>query len=125
MRWIKIDVTTPNKPAIVRAAAECGTTKDAAFAAFFRLFCWLDEQTADGRIETDRDEVDAVARLPGFAASLERSGWLVFEGTSMTVVNWGEHNGQSAKRRCMDAVRKAASRNRPATPPTPPRRGAK
>ena len=125
MRWIKIDVTTPNKPAIVRAAAECGATKDAAFAAFFRLFCWLDEQTADGRIETDRDEVDAVARLPGFAASLERSGWLVFEGTSMTVVNWCEHNGQSAKRRCMQAARMAESRTRARAAGQPPRRSAR
>ena len=111
-RWITVGVDTPSKPAIRRAAEDCGCSVGDAFLAFFRLFSWLDETTSDGRIPTDRGEVDAVARLPGFAASLERSGWLSFspDGGWMSVANWDEHNGQNAKRRASNAVRMSSKR---------------
>ena len=111
MRWIKIDVDTPQKPAIVRLAHDCGCSRGDAFLAFFRLYSWLDENTADGTLYADPDEVDAVARLQGTAASLSSSGWLLFSADGrLAVTNWQEHNGQSAKRRAMDAVRKALKR---------------
>jgi len=105
VRWIKIDVDTPNKPAIVRLANDCGCTRGDAFLAFFRLYSWLDEQTADGTLCADPEEVDAVARLPGTAASLAASGWLTFSGATLTVTNWQEHNGHSAKARALHAKR--------------------
>lgn len=112
MRWIKIDVDTPNKRAIVRLADDCGVSRGDAFLAFFRLYSWLDEQTADGSLFADPEEVDAVARLRGTAASLSNSGWLTFSPDGrLAVTNWQEHNGQSAKRRAMDAVRKTLKRD--------------
>lgn len=105
-RWIKVDVSILGKPAIRNAARACNCSIGDAFAAWFRLYSWLDEQTADGTLWSDRNEVDAIARLPGFAESLERSGWLTFNGDNLTVTNWGEHNGQCAKRRALDARRK-------------------
>ena len=113
MRWIKIGVDTPGKPAIVRLANDCGVSRGDAFLAFFRLYSWLDEQTADGTLYADHAEVDAVARLDGLAASLERSGWLTFYPDGrMTVTNWQEHNGQSAKRRAMNARYQTECRER-------------
>lgn len=113
MRWIKIDVDTPNKRAIVRLAADCGVSRGDAFLAFFRLYSWLDEQTADGVLFADPDEVDAIARLPGTAGSLARSGWLAFSPDGrLSVVNWQEHNGQSAKRRAMNARYQTECRER-------------
>lgn len=113
MRWIKIDVDTPNKPAIVRLANDCGVSRGDAFLAFFRLYSWLDEQTADGTLYADAEEVDAIARLPGTAASLARSGWLTFYPDGrLTVTNWQEHNGQSAKARALHAKRQNEYRER-------------
>lgn len=111
-RWIKVGVDTPGKPAIRQAARDCFCSVGDAFLAFFRLYSWLDEQTADGRLYADRDEVDAVARLPGFAASLERSGWLMFgpDGEGLKVANWDEHNGQNSKRRAENARRMSERR---------------
>lgn len=106
MRWLKIGVDTPNKQAIRNASRECRCSKGDAFLAFFRLYAWLDEQTADGKLYADKDELDAIAQLVGFSASLERSGWLSFQGDICTVTNWGEHNGNCAKRRAIDAKRK-------------------
>ena len=104
-RWLKIGVDTPNKPAIRNAARDCGCSQGDAFLAFFRLYSWLDEQTTDGVVVTDREEVDAVARIPGFGASLERSGWLSFgpDGDGLRVTNWDSHNGQCSKRRAQSA----------------------
>jgi len=113
MRWIKIDVDTPSKPAIVRLANDCGVSRGDAFLAFFRLYSWLDEQTADGTLYADAEEVDAIARLPGTAASLSRSGWIAFYPDGrLTVTNWQEHNGQSAKRRAMNARYQTECRER-------------
>lgn len=113
MRWIKIDVDTPNKRAIVRLAADCGVTRGDAFLAFFRLYSWLDEQTADGVLYAEPEDVDAVSRLQGTAASLSSSGWLSFSaGGRLTVTNWQEHNGQSAKRRAMNAKYQTECRER-------------
>ena len=102
-RWIKVGVDTPMKPAIRDAARDCGCSRGDAFLAFFRLYSWLDENTADGTIYASREEVDGIAQLPGFASSLEMSGWLSFEGDLCTVANWDEHNGQNAKRRAQSA----------------------
>lgn len=102
-RWIKVDVDTPMKPAIRDAAADCAVSRGDAFLAFFRLYSWLDENTADGVVYASREEIDGVAQLRGFAASLERSGWLSFDGDLCTVSNWDEHNGQNAKRRAQSA----------------------
>lgn len=113
MRWIKIDVDTPQKPAIVRMAHDCGCSRGDAFLAFFRLYSWLDEQTADGSLFADPEEVDAVARLKGAAASLASSGWLSFSADGrLTVTNWQEHNGASAKARALHAKRQNEYKDR-------------
>ena len=98
-RWIKVGVDTPMKPAIRNAARDCAVSRGDAFLAWFRLYTWFDENTADGTICVYPEELDGVAQLPGFAASLERSGWLTFRGDICTVTNWDEHTGQNANRR--------------------------
>lgn len=109
-RWIKVDVAILGKPAIRNAARDCRCSIGDAFAAWFRLYSWLDEQTADGTLYSDVEEIDAVSRLSGFAASLSRSGWLTFYGDKVIVTNWDEHNGQCAKRRALEAKRQNAIR---------------
>ena len=103
MRWIKVDVDIMSKPAIRAVARDCGCDVANAFAAWFRLYSWLDEQTADGTLYATHAELDAVAQLPGIAASFERSGWFTFTGDTCTVTNWGSHIGQCAKRRAQSA----------------------
>ena len=102
-RWIKVGVDTPYKTAIRNIAKDCGCTRGDAFLAWFDLYAWLDEQTADGRLETDHEELDRKAGLAGCSASLERSGWLSFSDGVCTITNWEEHNGQNAKRRAANA----------------------
>lgn len=126
-RWIKIDVTTPDKSAIRSVARDCNCSIGDAFLAFFRLYAWLDEMTADGILDADYDLIDRRGELPGLAASLERSGWLRFvpDGTCY-VTNYCEHNGTSAKARALHAKRSASFKGRKKAEgepvPRPPRR---
>ena len=97
-RWLKVAVDTPYKQAIRNAARDCGCSRGDAFLAFFELYSWLDEQTDDGRLATDRAELDRWAGIPGFAESLTRSGWLTFRGDICEITNWASitANVQSA-----------------------------
>ena len=106
-KWIKIETHTPDKAEIRHMARLCGCTKAEAFLAFFRVFVWLDEQTEDGHVDyfTSAD-ADEIAGLPGFGDALQEVRWLTFGPTGAVVANWDRHNGQSAKRRCLDAERK-------------------
>ena len=89
MRWIKIDVDTPSKPAIVRLANDCGVSRGDAFLAWFDLYAWLDEQTADGRLEINGRRTAAEA-LVGKASV--RVGSFEFEVSS-------EQSGERKSRR--------------------------
>ena len=112
-KWIKIETHTPDKAEIRHIARLCGCTKAEAFLAFFRVFVWLDEETDDGHVAFfTPEDADEIADLPGFGAALQEVGWILFGPTGAVVSNWDRHNGQSAKRRCLDAERKRAVRNR-------------
>ena len=111
-RWIKIETHTPDKAEIRHIARLCHCTKAEAFLAFFRVFVWLDEETDDGHVEFfTPGDADDIAGLKGFAEALQEVGWITSGPTGAVVSNWDRHNGQSAKRRCLDAERKRAVRN--------------
>jgi hypothetical protein len=75
------------------------------------VLVWLDEQTDDGHVDyfTEAD-ADEIAGLAGFGAALAEVRWVSFGPTGAVVANWDRHNGQSAKRRCLDAERKRVVR---------------
>jgi DNA replication protein DnaT len=111
-KWIKVETHTPDKVEIRQMARLCHCTKSEAFLAFFRVLVWLDEETDDGQVEffTPKD-ADDIAGLSGFGAALQEVRWITFGPTGAVVSNWERHNGQSAKRRCLDAERKRADRS--------------
>ena len=109
--WIKVETHTPDKAEIRHIARLCGCTRAEAFLAFFRVFVWLDEQTDDGHVDFfTPEDADEIGGLEGFGAALQEVGWITFGRAGAVVSNWDRHNGQSAKRRCLDAERKRAVR---------------
>lgn len=113
MPWIKIEKGTPEKPAIRHVARTCGCSMDSAFAAFFRLWCWFDDTTADGDLPlVTREDCDAQAGLPGIAQALVEAKWLEFHAEGCTVLGWEQHNGASAKKRAQTAKRVARHREK-------------
>ena len=110
-KWIKVETHTPDKAEIRHIARLCHCTRAEAFLAFFRVLVWLDEETDDGHVDffTPAD-ADEIAGVEGFGAALQEVGWVTFSPAGAVVSNWDRHNGQSAKRRCLDAERKRSVR---------------
>jgi DNA replication protein DnaT len=112
-KWIKIETHTPDKAEIRHIARLCHCTKAEAFLAFFRVFVWLDEQTEDGHVEFfTHEDADEIGGLTGLGQALETVRWIIFGPAGAVVSNWDRHNGQSAKRRCLDAERSKRFRER-------------
>lgn len=112
-KWIKVETHTPEKAEMRQIARLCHCTKADAFLAFFRVFVWLDEQTEDGHVDFfTADDADEIGGLTGLGAALAEVRWITFGPTGAMVANWNRHNGQSAKRRCLDAERSRRSRER-------------
>jgi hypothetical protein len=112
-RWIKVESSTPDKPELRQIAKLCGVSRPEAFTAFFRFFCWADENTEDGFLRFfDLADADEESHLAGFGAALSSVGWAVFTTEGMQIVNWDLHNGNSAKKRCLTAERVNRSRKR-------------
>ena len=112
-KWIKIETHTPNKAEIRHAARLCHCSQAEAFLAFFRVLVWLDEQTEDGQVDFfTAEDADDIAGLSGFGEALAAVRWITFSPGGAVVANWDRHNGQSAKRRCLDAERSRRVRER-------------
>ena len=112
-KWIKIETHTPDKAEIRHMARLCHCSQAEAFLAFFRVLVWLDEQTEDGQVDFFTvEDADDIAGLSGFGEALAEVRWIIFGPGGAVVANWDRHNGQSAKRRCLDAERSRRGRER-------------
>jgi len=112
-KWIKIETHTPDKTEIRHLARLCHCSQAEAFLAFFRVLVWLDEQTEDGHVDFfTAEDADDIAGVKGIGAALAEVRWIIFGPGGAVVANWDRHNGQSAKRRCLDAERSRRLRER-------------
>ena len=104
--WIKVMKGTPNKPAMAEIRRWCGCTKAEAVLAFFELYCYFDDVTANGFIPFFSKE-DAVERggLAGLGDALEAVNWMTFLPEGAWVTDWEKHNGKSAKARMLNSER--------------------
>ena len=111
--WIKIETHTPEKAELRQIARLCHCSKAEAFLAFFQVYVWLDEQTEDGHVDFfTPEDADEIGGLPGLGKALESVRWILFSPSGAMVSNWERHNGQSAKRRCLDAERSRRHRDK-------------
>lgn len=109
--WIKVEITTPDKPEIVASARMCGTTEEAAFTAFFRLWTYFDAHTATGFLPgITIADLDKRAGLKGFGKAMAQVGWIAEDSRGISITNWDRHNGDSAKSRALN--QKRMQRNR-------------
>src|SRR5690606_741911 len=75
----------------------------------------FDAHSVDGTLKGYTPELlDHVIGWEGFSRAMEAVGWLVFDGEeTLSLPEFTEHNGQSAKRRAEDQKRKRDARRRP------------
>lgn len=113
--WIKFDVTTPDKPEVVRMAAALGIDQDAVVGKLLRVWAWADQNTITCNGESNAVTVtssflDRLTFCAGFAEAMKSVGWLVGGEGEFTFPNFDRHNGKTAKDRALTNRRVAKNR---------------
>lgn len=112
--WIKIELSTADKPEVLRIARLLHIDKDAAFGKLIRVWAWFDRNSVDGVVDgVVDDDIDSLCNLEGFASALISVGWLEFdpEQERITLPNFDRHNGETAKKRTLKNERQARWRD--------------
>ena len=110
--WLKIGIDFPDKPEHFVVADFLGIEVDSAVVLALRWLRWLDQHTEDGCTGLSGRLVDAVMKQKGYADALVACGWAALdEHGDVCAVNFSRHNGETAKKRALNAnrVKKARS----------------
>jgi len=110
--WIKMRVDLWDDPRVVRIVSALDADKATVCGALYRVWSLADQYTEDGRlVGYTPDALEQNAGVPGLCDAMQRAGWLVVKPDALVFPRFGEHNGQSAKRRAQERERKRRVRN--------------
>jgi hypothetical protein len=110
--WIKMRRSLLTDPRVVRISSALNADRFRTIGGLFSAWCLFDEQTSDGTLCGYTPEVfDEIVGVKGLSRAMELVGWLEINGDSLKATAFSEHNGQSAKRRAQESVRKMSARN--------------
>ena len=111
--WIKMQHGLEEKPEVVQIALALNIHPVKAIGCLYKLWCWFDQHTTDGRIKgLDAKYFDGLTGMPGFAQATIDAKWLLMDGECLILPNFDRHNGESAKARALSQVRMSKSRSR-------------
>lgn len=110
--WIKMRNNLWDDP---RVSACCDATEQSEATIIGGLY-WLwssaDEHTVDGHLPgLSVAGIDRKTGIKGFGESLLACGWISDTSGGITICNFTEHNGSSAKKRCLHAKRVGSVRD--------------
>lgn len=114
MDWIKVQVTLPRSPKVMRLARLMGVSRHEALGLAVEWFAWLDGVTEDGRTGLTAEQVNelfncnaaSVTGCNAFCDALVTIGWAeVDENGEICAADFDAHNGKSAKKRVQTAER--------------------
>jgi hypothetical protein len=112
--WIKVRIDLWTDPTVGGIAEESGLDEMGVIGRLVTLWSIADAHTVTGVINgMSESALDAKLCAPGFADALKKFGWLTVKDGWVCIPKFDRHNGNSAKRRALDASRKSASRPRP------------
>lgn len=104
--WIKVQKDTPDKPEVLAIASRMGLDPDAVVGKLIRIWSWFDTHTVDGNaLSVTFSFLDRLTGVTGFAEQVAIVGWLEQNGHSLMLPNFGNHNGETAKKRGMGKKR--------------------
>lgn len=110
--WIKMRTNLWDDPRVSRLCDLVEQPEAMVVGALYWLWSMADEHSEDGLLPgLTLRAIDRKTGVLGIGQSLVQIGWLLESEAGIEVVKFDEHNGVSAKRRCMEAQRKAKSRN--------------
>lgn len=110
--WIKVRCDLQSHPKIVRILSATKSDKFRVIGGLHAVWSVFDAHSEDGVLHGYTPELmDHIIGWDGFAVAMIKVGWLaIAEGESLVMPEFGEHNGQSAKRRAEDQKRKRDNR---------------
>ena len=110
--WIKMRGNLWDDPRVSKLCDLTDQSEAAIVGALYWLWAAADQHTEDGlMLGLTLRQIDRKTGVQGLGAALCQIGWLEDNPDGVRIVNFEEHNGTSAKRRCTDAQRKANVRN--------------
>jgi len=117
--WLKVEKATPEKPEVWAMAADLQIDADCVFGKLVKVWAWFDSHTTTGNAPgVTPSTIDRVAGNAGFAAAMEKVGWLAVDKNGVKLPRFGRHNGQTAKKRALNNRRVAAFRQRKSNAPS-------
>jgi len=100
--WIKVQKDTPDKPEVLAIASRMGIDPDAVVGKLIRIWSWFDTHTVDGNaLSVTFSFLDRLTGVTGFAEQVALVGWLEQNGQTLSLPNFGNHNGETAKKRSL------------------------
>jgi len=111
--WFKVEDNTPDKPEVVAMAARLRfKDQDLVTGKLIRLWAWANRNSVDGHdLSISAAFIDRLTSCKGFAAALQSVGWLEIGGDGLlSFPRFDRHNGDSAKKRAMEARKKQKQR---------------
>jgi hypothetical protein len=109
--WIKMRGNLWDDPRVSRLCDLTNQAEATIIGGLYWLWATADQHSADGFMPglTVR-QIDRKSSIDGFGKALCDVGWLIEEPHGIRIARFEEHNGTSAKRRCVEAQRKANGR---------------
>ena len=109
--WIKMRMGLQNHPKTVRMSSALSTDKFRIVGGLHAAWCLFDTYSEDGRLPgyTPKALGEAIG-WPGFEIAMVAVEWLVVTPEGLQMPRFDIHNGESARKRALDAERKRVAR---------------
>lgn len=116
--WIKMRMGLRTHPKVVRMASALNADRYRVIGGLHAVWSLADEHTEDGNLPGyTLSALDDSIGWTGFAQAMKDIEWLIEEPQRLVLPRFDEHNGESAKRRALDAQRKRTVRKMSADEP--------
>lgn len=111
MNWIKMRSGLHESPKVLAIAEDLQKPVLHVVGMLWRIWSWADQHSLDGQnLTVSLAAIDRLTDCPGLAECIRKVGWLEGRDGLLTFPRFAEHNGQTAKQRALDQVRKRTDR---------------
>jgi hypothetical protein len=111
--WIQWVKGLSRRREVIVLAGKLGMSRREAACACMEMWEWADDETTNGNIKgISQGDIDLMLGIPGFSDALasREVGWAIFNAHGVTFPRFERNNGESAKRRAIEAKKKKRQR---------------
>jgi hypothetical protein len=109
--WIKMKVDLSTNPKVVRISSALKADRLRTVGALHAVWSLFDTHSEDGKLVGYSPEIlDEMIGWKGFSTAMIGVEWLSVDDNYLSMKDYDENNGTSAKKRAQDSVRKMSAR---------------